>query len=202
MKYHPTGGCLPVEKPAQLYALLKDIPQAECRVGAGETLYVINLTAAEAERVLAATEDGARTEFEYSVACIGAAVCQQGVRDSQSVLQTAVQAVREANIPDGALPRIRISGCPSSCAAHEAGAIGFQGGIKSVDGKAQPAFKLYLGGSDALNDARFGEAGAMILEKDLPNFLVELGRAAAETGWDQWFPTHGDQLKAIVAKYT
>ncbi|MCI9120315.1 MAG: nitrite/sulfite reductase [Oscillibacter sp.] len=202
VKYHPTGGCLPVEKPAQLYALLKDIPQAECRVGAGETLYVINLTAAEAERVLAATEDGARTEFEYSVACIGAAVCQQGVRDSQSVLQTAVQAVREANIPDGALPRIRISGCPSSCAAHEAGAIGFQGGIKSVDGKAQPAFKLYLGGSDALDDARFGEAGAMILEKDLPNFLVELGRAAAETGWDQWFPTHGDQLKAIVAKYT
>src|SRR5699024_12281538 len=28
------------------------------------------------------------------------------------------------------LPRICISGCPSSCSAHQAAAIGFQGGVK------------------------------------------------------------------------
>ena len=76
--YHPIGGALPVEKPAQLYAILKDVPGAEIRVAPNEMLYVINLTAAEAEKVIAATADGAATEFERSVACIGAATCQQG----------------------------------------------------------------------------------------------------------------------------
>ena len=164
---------------------------------------MVNLTAAEAEKVLAVTEDGARTEFEHSVACIGATVCQQGVRDSQGLLQAAVSAVREAGIPDGALPRINISGCPSSCAAHQAGTIGFQGGVRLEDKKPQPAFRLFLGGSDALDEARFGEAGAVILEKDIPALLVELGRAAAAAGqtWGQWSETHREDLNAIVAKY-
>ena len=203
VKYHPIGGLLPVEKPAQLYAAIKDLCNAECRVGPDETLYIVNLPAAEAEKVLALTEDGAGTEFEHSVACIGATVCQQGIRDSQGLLRAAVQAVRAAGIPDGALPRICISGCPSSCAAHQAGAIGFQGGVKLVDKKPQPAFRLFLGGSDALDEARFGEAGAVILEKDVPALLVELGKAAAAAGqsWRQWSETHREDLNAIVAKY-
>lgn len=203
VKYHPVGGLLPVEKPARLYAAIKDLCNAECRVGPDETLYIVNLPAAGAEKVLALTEDGAKTEFEYSVACIGATVCQQGVRDSQGLLRAAVSAVREAGIPDGALPRIRISGCPSSCAAHQAGTIGFQGGVRLEDKKPQPAFRLFLGGGDALDEARFGEAGAVILEKDIPALLVELGRAAAAQGqsWAQWSESHREDLNAIVAKY-
>ncbi len=203
VKYHPIGGVLPVEKPGELYAAIKDLCNAECRVGPDETLYIVNLPVPEAKRVLALTEDGARTEFEYSVACIGATVCQQGIRDSQGLLQAAVKAVREAGIPDGALPRINISGCPSSCAAHQAGAIGFQGGVRLEDKKPQPAFRLFLGGSDALDQARFGEAGAVILERDIPALLVELGRAAAAQGqtWAQWSETHREDLNAIVAKY-
>lgn len=203
VKYHPIGGGLPVEKPAELYAVLKDLEGVECRVGPDETLYIINLSAAEAEKVLAVTEDGAKTEFEYSVACIGATVCQQGIRDSQGLLQAAVKAVREAGIPDGALPKICVSGCPSSCAAHQAGAIGFQGGVRLEDKKPQPAFRLFLGGSDALGESHFGEAGAVILERDVPALLVELGRAAAAAGqsWVQWSQDHREDLDAIVAKY-
>ena len=203
VKYHPIGGVLPAEKPAQLYAVLKDLPGSECRVGPDETLYLINLPAAVAEKVLAVTEDGAKTAFEHSVACIGATVCQQGIRDSQGLLQAAVAAVREAGIPDGALPKICVSGCPSSCAAHQAGAIGFQGGVRLEDKKPQPAFRMFLGGSDALDAARFGEAGAVILEKDIPALLVELGQAVADAGqtWAQWSESHREDLNAIVAKY-
>lgn len=203
VKYHPIGGALPVEKPRQLYELLKDIPGAEIRIAPNETLYLINLTAAEAEKVIAATADSAATEFEYSVACIGATTCQQGVRDSQGVLQTAVKAVREANIPDGALPKICISGCPSSCAAHQAGAIGFQGGVKLVDKKPQPAFKMFLNGTDQLGQARFGQEVGTILESDLPALLVELGKAAAAAGqsWAQWSESHAQERDAIIAKY-
>lgn len=201
--YHPIGGALPVEKPAQLYAILKDIPGAEIRVAPNEMLYAINLTAKEAEKVIAATADGAATEFERSVACIGAATCQQGVRDSQGVLHAAVKAVREANIPDGALPKICISGCPSSCAAHQAGAIGFQGGVKLVDKKPQPAFKMFLNGTDQLGKAAFGQEAGTVLESDLPALLVELGKAAAAAGqsWAQWSESHAAERDAIIAKY-
>lgn len=203
VQYHPIGGALPAEQPARLYALLKEMPQVECRVAPNETLYVINLTAGEARKVLEATADGARTEFEYSVACIGATICQQGVRDSQSVIRAAVQAVRAANLPDGALPRICISGCPSSCGTHQAAAIGFQGCVRLVDKKPLPAFRMFLGGGDTLGEARFGEPVATILERDIPALLVELGQAAAGAGlsWAEWAGGHGEALRAIIAKY-
>ena len=203
VKYHPVGGILPTGKPAQLYALLQDIPGAELRVSPDESLYIINLTAAEAERVLAATEDGASTGFECSVACIGASTCQQGVRDSQGALQAMVQAVREAGIPDGALPRVCVSGCPSSCAAHQAGAIGLQGGVKLVDKKPEPAFKLFLGGCGELGRARFGESSVTVLERDLPALMVELGKAVQQSGqsWQQWSEAHSQERDAIIAKY-
>ena len=202
--YHPIGGILPTGKPAELAALLQEMPAAECRVAPHETLYIINLPAAEAARVLEATADGAATLFETSVACIGAAICQQGVRDSQAALQACVQAVREAGIPDGALPRVCISGCPSSCSGHQAGAIGFQGCVKPVPGdKSAPAFRMFLNGNDALGAEQFGEVQGFVYERDLPALLVELGQAAAAAGqdWQTWHTTHAEELKNILAKY-
>lgn len=79
--------------------------------------------------------------------------------------------------------------------------MGFQGCVKPVDGKPQPAFKLFLGGSDALGAARFGEPAATILERDIPALLVELGRAASALGWEQWSAGHSGELNAIIAKY-
>ena len=203
VKYHPIGGVLPVEKPRRLYELLKDISGAEVRIAPNETLYIINLDADKAEKAIAATADSAQTEFEHSVACIGAATCQQGVRDSQSVLQAVVEAVREAGIPDGALPKICISGCPSSCAAHQAGAMGFQGGVKLVDKKPQPAFKMFLNGTDEMGAARFGQEVGAVLEADLPALLLELGKAAAAAGqsWEAWSADHAAERDAMIAKY-
>ena len=202
--YHPIGGILPTGKPTQLAALLREMPAAECRVAPNETMYIINLTADEAARILEATADGAKTLFETSVACIGAAICQQGVRDSQAALQACVQAVREAGIPDGALPRVCISGCPSSCSGHQAGAIGFQGCVKPVPGgKPAPAFRMFLNGNDALGAEQFGEVQGFVYETDLPALLVELGKAAAAAGqdWQTWHTTHAEELKNILAKY-
>lgn len=203
VKYHPIGGLLPVEKPGQLYELLKDIKEAEIRIAPDESLYIINLNSAEAKKVLAATEDGAKTEFEHSVACIGSATCQQGVRDSQNVLRAIVKAVQEAEIPDGALPRICISGCPSSCSAHQAGVIGFQGCVKKVEKASCPAFKMSLGGSDRLGEARFGEGAATILEKDMPALFVELGKAVKASGkrWEEWSKTHTRERDEIIGRY-
>ena len=99
--------------------LLADMEDAEMRLAPDETAYIVNLTGDEAKLVLAATGDGAETLFETSVSCIGASICQVGVRDSQALLSACVHAVREAGIPDGALPQSHISGCPSSCGTHQ-----------------------------------------------------------------------------------
>lgn len=97
--YHPIGGMLSGKKPAELYESMCNAPDAEWRVGPDETMYCINLTAEEAQAVLAVTEDGARDLFESSVACVGAATCQQGVRDSQSTLKMLVEAMRGKDFP-------------------------------------------------------------------------------------------------------
>ena len=203
VSYHPVGGLLLPDRLRQMYECLKEMTDIEVRVSPDETLYVINLTAGEAEKLLTVTDDGAETEFERSVSCIGAATCQQGIRDSQGLLRKLVNAVREAKIPDGALPRICISGCPSSCAFHQAGAIGLKGGVKLVDKTPMPAFKLSLGGKDKLGEARFGDEIAVILEEELPAFFVELGRAAEEEGqnWEQWSKEHPEKLNEIIGRY-
>ena len=43
----------------------------------------------------------------------------------------------------------------------------------------------------------------MILERDLPKLLVELGNAAAASNmnWETWIAGHGDEFRAIVEKY-
>ena len=54
--YHPIGGVPAVTKFAELYETIRDMDETEVRIGPDETIYVINLTGSEAERVLAVTE--------------------------------------------------------------------------------------------------------------------------------------------------
>lgn len=201
--YHPIGGMLSGKKPAELYESMCNAPDAEWRVGPDETMYCINLTAEEAQAVLAVTEDGARDLFESSVACVGAATCQQGVRDSQSTLKMLVEAMRREGFSDGILPRIHISGCPSSCGTHQIGTLGFRGGVKLVDKKPMPAYMLYAGGCDAQGAEQFGQELGMMLEQDIPAFLAELGRAvrASDGTFAQWYPAHEAEFKEIAERY-
>lgn len=203
VSYQPIGGALPAAKPAELYSVIQNMPEVECRIGAAETLYIINLTAEEAEQVLAVTDDGAKTQFECSVACIGASICQHGVRDSQGALQAALKAVRAENFADGVLPIVHFSGCPSSCSAHQTGAIGFQGCVRMVDKQPLPAFRMTVNGSDELGAERFGDLIGVVLERDIPALLVELGRTivAENSTWAEWAPVNSERIHAIAEKY-
>ena len=202
--YHPLGGCPDPAIFGRLYDVIKDMEKVELRIAPDETLYVINLTGSEAEQVLEVTEDGARTPFEASVACIGASVCQAGVRDSQSLLGAAVEAVRKAKLPASALPRVHISGCPSSCGTHQIGQIGFRGGVKMIDKTPQPAFEVFFFGCDRQGEERLGQAAGTMLQEDIPAFLVEVGREAAASGlsFAEWEAGNKDRLLEIAGKYT
>lgn len=201
--YHPIGGQPRAGWFSEIWQVIKDMEEAELRLTPDEGVYLINLTGQEARKVLDATRDGADTPFETSVGCIGSSTCQVGVGDSQRLLAACVKAVRAAGLPANALPQIHISGCPSSCGTHQIGVIGFQGTVKMIEQKPQPAFFLQTGGRENRQDARFASQAGAILEKDIPDFLVELGKEIAKSGlgFDQWYQKNPEGIFRLSESY-
>lgn len=198
--WHPIGGQPDVTTFCALSDLLAEIPDAELRLAPDESAYIINLTGTEAAKVLAITAaNTAQSLFETAVSCIGAGICQVGVRDSQALLASCVKAVREAELPDGALPQIHISGCPSSCGTHQTGALGFRGGVK----KSHPAYVLYVNGCELQGKEAMGRELGTILEQDVPAFLTDLGKTVAASGLDfrAWNTANPDGIFKAAEKY-
>lgn len=201
--WHPIGGQPDPEVLCRLSDAINPMEGAELRLAPDETAYVINLTGDEAKKILDVTKEGAKTVFETSVACIGTSICQIGLRDSQALLAACVKAVREAEIPDGALPQIHISGCPSSCGTHQTGAIGFRGASKKTESGAKSAFVLYINGKERQGCECMGREIGTILEENIPQFLTALGREAAASGmnYEAWNEKYPEALEQIAAQY-
>lgn len=203
VSWHPLGGQPSASTFCALSDLLQTMDGVEMRLAPDETAYIINLTGDEAKKVMEVTSDGAASLFETSVSCIGASICQVGVRDSQALLASCIEAVRKAELPDGALPQIHISGCPSSCAAHQIGKIGFRGALKVVDKKPVPTFLLYAGGNDEQGEEKMGvELGNIPVDR-IPDFLIHLARIveASGMGYDAWEKANPDGVKEAAADY-
>lgn len=201
--YHPLGGSPAVAQIVALSKLLAGMPGAEMRLAPDESAYIVNLTGREAMAVAELTADSARDLFETSVACIGASICQQGVGDSQKLLRDCVEAVRAANLKDGTLPQIHISGCTSSCGTHQTGVIGFHGGVKVIDKVPNPAFTLHVYGDDKQGRERFGKQVGLMLAKDIPSFLVKLGQTVENAGmdFDAWNKANPNGIETIAADF-
>lgn len=201
--YQPIGGFLSPAKAAQLCRAIIPMEGVEIRLTPEEGMYFINCTAEEAMLLLQITDDGARTLFETSTACVGADTCQTGIGNSQALLQSCIAAVRQENFADGVLPRIHISGCPSSCAAHQTAAIGFRGGMKQTPGGPVPAFAIFTGGSSLQGHEVIADTGKSIAAADIPSFFVELGRMVAmeNTTYEKWIIKNEDQLLLLIDKY-
>lgn len=205
VRFHPRGGSPKREVLEQISNALADVEDGELRLGPDETSYIINLNGSEAKKMLEIIDEtAANSPFESSVACIGATICQVGLRDSQSALDTALNAVKEAGIAANALPQVHFSGCPSSCSAHQIGAIGFRGGIKMVDKKPVPAFVLYAGGNDEAGAEVMGKELGAIAITDIPSFLIDLGHTVEKSGmdFDAWFKANPEGVAEAAKAYT
>ena len=111
--------------------------------------------------------------------------------------------MKPENFADGVLPRVRISGCPSSCGCHQVGEIGFVGGVKIIDKVPHPAFTVMLGGDDHQGQETFGQNLGAMLEESIPAFMVELGKtiAAQNTTYAAWIGENRQQLLQLADKY-
>lgn len=203
VSFHPIGGCLEGKHLMVLCEILKGIPQSELRLSPDGTLYILHLTAKEVPRILEATEGGAENPFEASVCCIGVPICQHGIGSSQRLLSSIIQRVRRENFPRNTLPSLHISGCPSSCGAHQAAPLGFVGSMLKKEGQLLPAFRLYVNGSAWAFHSRLGEEVALLSERSIPDFLAELGQAISKAQKDfyTWYPEHEKDFYSLVEKY-
>lgn len=203
VSYHPIGGCPDTSIFRELSDAAKRMESVEFRLSPEAELYVLNLTGKEAIRILEITDDSAKSQIERSVACIGASVCQIGVCDSQKLLRAVTDACREAKLKKDSLPKIHISGCPSSCGTHQTGAIGFHGGIKVIDKTSSPVFTVHFSGCSIQGQECFGNQAGVMTEEKIPAFLVELGKTAEKSGdsYDCWIRENKTTLYQIAEQY-
>lgn len=200
---HPKGGDLTLSVMKELAKAIKDMEAVELRISPQQDLYIINLTAQEAEMILPVLTCFANTRFERSVSCIGSTICQVGLRDSQGLLHKILEAAQPYSFKDGVLPLIHISGCTSSCGTHQVADLGFQGSVKLVDQKPQNAFVMSIHGNDTRSEAQFGAVCGTMLEARIPDFIVELGKRITELNstFVAYTTEHLDEFQALVNEY-
>lgn len=110
------------------------------------------------------------------VSCPGSSSCKLAVTASRGLaglLSEHLEAHPEiaARAPD---LHIRISGCPNGCGQHYIGGIGFQGGVRKIDGRAVPQYLVYLGGGVASDRAFFGRLVGKVPARYVPAALDRL----------------------------
>lgn len=203
VKFHPIGGNIHPQSVKRIYNAIKDMESVVLRVSPDETIYILNCSGNEVQSVLDATADSGEKDIEQSVSCIGASICQQGLRNSQGLLKNILDTLRPYNFPSDALPVIHISGCMSSCGTHQIGKIGFHGKVKMVDKKPLPGFSISINGSDNQGNEHFGEDIGVVAEDDIPKLMVELAQSVTDSGmsYDEYAAKNKTALLDLINKY-
>lgn len=202
--YHPIGGDVDVDTLSCISDTIRDMDGVELRISPDSTVYIINLGGDEAIRIRDLTGGGASSLFETSVSCIGGTICQVGLSDSNGLLRRMIGAVRDAGLPQDALPRFRISGCQSSCGCHQVGTVGLRGSVRSVDGERVNVFTVSVNGCGLQGMERFGDELGQVPEDRIPGMVVEIGRSVHDSGrgFDGWLSSDPTALAEIVGRHS
>jgi len=93
------------------------------------------------------------------VSCPGAESCRLAVTQSRGLGRLLTEHLGARPELVDAVPSgdIKISGCPNGCGQHHIAAIGFQGSVRKVGGRAVPQYFVLVGGGSNDDGARFGK---------------------------------------------
>jgi sulfite reductase beta subunit-like hemoprotein len=116
------------------------------------------------------------------VSCPGAETCRLAVTQSRGLGRMLSEQLSARPELVDAVPGadIKISGCPNGCGQHHIAAIGFQGSVRKVGGRALPQYFVMIGGGETEEGAAFGRVVAKIPVRRLPQAverLLEIYRA-------------------------
>ncbi len=138
-------------------------------------------------------------------ACTGSAVCALGITtapDAGKALLTSAGLGRNSSL------RVHVSGCPNSCAQHQAGDIGLAGSKVRIGGRSRDGYHVFLGAD--LGARRVGEVVGRVAGEDVPAAVEAvvgtweslrhdgegLGSTVARIGHDAF----ARQLEAVMAE--
>ena len=204
VQYKPLVGTPPIDVFVKLFDYVGGLEETEIRICGDESVYIVNLTGEEADAVAAIIADThAKNNFEHTVSCVGATICQIGFQDSSGLVKVVKDTVESEGLSTDRLPQIHVSGCPSSCGTHQVGTLGFHGFTKVVDGKPQPAFKVFINGNGTLEGPRMSDEVGVLTVADIPNFFIDLVKVLDTAGqdFDTWIVEQPEAFQAILAKY-
>lgn len=205
IKYHPLLGNPSVEILKDLYNLVSSFQDVSIRLSTKEEIFITNLSAQEANKLADMLSiDNASTDLQESVTCVGATICQQGLCDSSGLLQKIVEVDKEEKFADGVLPKLCISGCQSSCAAHQTAVVGLKGGKKKIDGTMADVFDIFYGGFELQEKERFGDIVGTVSAKNIPKMFRKLGKEiqAQNLTFERWIKNNKERFFQIVEGYT
>ena len=108
--------------------------------------------------------------------CPGAETCRLAVTQSRGLGRTLTEHLSANPNLVFAVPAgdIKISGCPNGCGQHHIAAIGFQGSVRKVAGKAIPQYFVLVGGGVTNAGAHFGKVVSKIPARRLTEALERL----------------------------
>lgn len=133
-----------------------------------------SLYAALREADLAYT--GADT-FGDITACPGADTCRLGITSAKGLADHLTGGMNNGLGEFRELTkdlRIKISGCPNSCAQHVTASIGFQGASLSKDGRNVPAEQVFVGGGLYGDDTRLATSIIKVPTRNAPRVVKRL----------------------------
>lgn len=118
--------------------------------------------------------------------CPGAESCKLAVTQSRGLGKYLTDYVRDTPSLINLSPTldVKISGCPNGCGQHHIAAVGFQGSLRKLDGRAVPQYFVMVGGGCEAAGATFGRIAAKIPARRGPQALDRLAHfyAAHKSG--------------------
>lgn len=121
-------------------------------------------------------DPGADT-FEDITACPGADTCRLGITSAKGLATTLTDMMGNglSKYRDSLSDlRIKISGCPNSCAQHVSSNIGFQGASITKDGRAVPSEMLFVGGGLYGDKTRMAAPVVKVPTRNAPKVVERL----------------------------
>lgn len=94
--------------------------------------------------------------------CTGGPVCSLALTAAQ---RTAYRLIGHPALARHSGLRLHVSGCPNSCAQHQAADLGFSGGHVTIAGRPVPGYQVWIGGD--LPAGILGQVAGRVAEADV-----------------------------------
>ena len=204
---HPENGDMKSVDLENLIEAVKKLDyEVEFRLTNSQGIFVRNVRTDDVEMLMKVIEVFTKqSQVENGTACIGAGKCRVGLRDSQKLIRSINQQLKELPlVKNKELPTIKVSGCKNSCGWHQAAQMGFNGSTLRTANVSVPAYDLYLGAYANSTVNGLGKKVGTIAESNIPEFIFDLVSLYTESDhefFDEFIADSSNTFSDLLKQY-